>query len=325
MPQYPTGYDEIKPSDLRDSPLYKLNDVLSFMYGKIGALYRQNNVRLNSDLTVGSVAIPGQSTPPADPSQALTRGSADKLYSTAIVDTHANRAHHPPDANLAPAFYFETDRNVLYISETSGLPPVATWHYAAGQMVGLMSARPTDLGMADEGFSFYATDTNAEYYWTGAAWATGSSVPPVLQLGPSGKLGIGSASAPAYTVDVRTGAASQVHISPTDVDDGTWLTSYSAGGHTASYLSSGAIFDGTNWLAKNSQAMILALDPTGNLIVFFNTGLIVGGFFAPTLFFQISLIAGQITVPTMMTLTPASGSKMLWADPGDGFRVKWMP
>jgi hypothetical protein len=112
-----------------------------------------------------------------------------------------------------------------------------------------------------------------------------------------GPLGVGGASpTAAYAVDVRGATTSQVHIAPTDVDDGTWITSYASGGHPASYLSAGAIFNGSNWIAKNSQASIIGLDPSGNFVVFFNTGLTIGATFTPTQIFSINLANGQAQI-----------------------------
>jgi len=76
--------------------------------------------------------------------------------------THANR----PDATSAAdgGTYFETDRTVTYVA-VSGV-----WTYSAGTMAGPLAEKPADLGAADVGFLFAATDYKHTYRWTGSAW-----------------------------------------------------------------------------------------------------------------------------------------------------------
>ncbi len=86
-----------------------------------------------------------------------------------IQDTHANRVNYDPEFYFK-LFYFETDRDVFYISqEVNG---VWTWVYSSGEMRGTLSPdlKPTGLGTNDEGFLFYATDFFHKHRWTGSAW-----------------------------------------------------------------------------------------------------------------------------------------------------------
>lgn len=137
--------------------------------------------------------------------------------------------------------------------------------------------------------------------WKGyaaAAWAAwfnqvAKRMGNTVQMGPGAMLGIGGATPPLYPLDVRDGTSSQVHIASADQDDGTYITSYVSGGHPGSYLSSGAEFNGTNWVAKDTQASILGVDPAGNLVVFFNAGLTVGATFTPTQVYSINLANGK--------------------------------
>jgi hypothetical protein len=93
----------------------------------------------------------------------------------ATCDTHANRV-----ANFTAAtrdlgqFYYEVDRNVLYI-DVLGLsaPQQPVWQYMAGTMQGTRFSPdqlPTDLGLNDAGFLFYGTDATQYFEWTGTAW-----------------------------------------------------------------------------------------------------------------------------------------------------------
>jgi len=64
--------------------------------------------------------------------------------------------------------FFETDRTVTYVvNEVSGS---LVWNVASGVMVGLEGGQPNDLGAADVGFRYDATDTYKGYRWTGTAW-----------------------------------------------------------------------------------------------------------------------------------------------------------
>ena len=95
---------------------------------------------------------------------------ADQAF---ITDTHANRI--TASAYSAGSFYYETDRNALYICQLSG--STQTWQWCAGTMRGTLSPdlKPGDLGAADAGFRFYATDYFHLYRWTGAAWEFGEA------------------------------------------------------------------------------------------------------------------------------------------------------
>src|SRR5881396_1950074 len=94
-------------------------------------------------------------------------------------DTHANRlANYPTPATIGAQF-FETDRTVLYIANTS-----LAWEYSAGTYLAAVASRPSDLGTSDAGFLFYATNQLTLYIWTGAAWNT------IMVDGPRQPLGL---------------------------------------------------------------------------------------------------------------------------------------
>src|ERR1700733_12577015 len=54
--------------------------------------------------------------------------------------------------------FWETDRHVTYIVQAIG--SVGTWAYLSGTDSDVLANRPTDLGKYDNGFVFFATDTN---------------------------------------------------------------------------------------------------------------------------------------------------------------------
>jgi hypothetical protein len=85
-----------------------------------------------------------------------------------IEDTHAARLTvYAAGAQAAGTGFFETDRNVIYISN-----PSLQWRYAAGVHQAAYADIPSDLGTLDAGFIFYATDQSNAYIWDGSAWAT---------------------------------------------------------------------------------------------------------------------------------------------------------
>jgi hypothetical protein len=98
----------------------------------------------------------------------------------------------------------------------------------------------------------------------------------------SGFLGISTsgASTPQYPFDLRTPGSSsaQMHISPANADSGGYLTSANAGNL---FMSAGAAWNGSAWVAKNSSAYQYGGGPAG-VRFFFDTGLTVGGTYAPT-------------------------------------------
>lgn len=86
------------------------------------------------------------------------------------VGTHAQRLARNPSSVPTGMLFYETDRRAIYLAY--GTPQVWNWIHNA-PLGGLLDPdqKPTDLGVLDIGFHFYATDFNRSYAWTGAAWA----------------------------------------------------------------------------------------------------------------------------------------------------------
>jgi len=83
-----------------------------------------------------------------------------------LQDTHANRLVNYPATNYTTGtLFYETDRTVVYII-AGGI-----WTYWSGAMNGPLGNLPVDLGAADAGFRFQATDYKHLYDWSGSAWA----------------------------------------------------------------------------------------------------------------------------------------------------------
>lgn len=91
-------------------------------------------------------------------------------YAVFLTGTHAVRLSDfdPPSVlGLAEGtVYWETDRLVLYMVRAG------VWTYILGSMFGTLAPdlKPTDLGIHDTRFSFYAADYMHHYMWDGTAW-----------------------------------------------------------------------------------------------------------------------------------------------------------
>lgn len=84
-----------------------------------------------------------------------------------ITGTHNNRITVYGGATQAVGTgFFETDRNVIYII-TSG---PKKWEFAAGVMIDVIANQPTDLGIYDASFLFFASDEESLYIWDGTQW-----------------------------------------------------------------------------------------------------------------------------------------------------------
>src|SRR5881396_3712268 len=112
-------------------------------------------------------------------------------------DTHANRLANYPTPSTIGAQFFETDRTVLYIANTS-----LAWEYSAGTYLAAVASRPSDLGTNDAGFLFYATDQTMLYVWGGAAW---TAVPGTLSAPQFTRLSLGGVSPTTWESFINTG------------------------------------------------------------------------------------------------------------------------
>jgi hypothetical protein len=98
-------------------------------------------------------------------------------------------------------------------------------------------------------------------------------------LDGSGNVGIGTYNE-LYRLDVRTpgSTSAQIHIASTDTDAGGYLTSANDGNL---FMSAGAAWNGSAWVAKNTSAYLYGGGPAG-VRFFFDTGLTVGNTYSPT-------------------------------------------
>ena len=93
-----------------------------------------------------------------------------------IYGTHSQRTQNTsPSVSLASLFV-ETDRgNVVYEAQNV-TPNSAQWVFVAGVYGAAAAKEPTDLGVNDTGFLFFATDTLKLLRWSGTAWVNSVQV-----------------------------------------------------------------------------------------------------------------------------------------------------
>lgn len=100
---------------------------------------------------------------------------------------------------------------------------------------------------------------------------------------------IGINTTPTYLLDIAPASpstATQVHIASTaGTDDGAYITGLNT--TPAAIFSAGAIFNGTNWVAKNAYATIISLSSSG-FIIYVDSGLTPGNTYAPTQVYQLT-------------------------------------
>lgn len=96
-------------------------------------------------------------------------GFAASTSTQEFSNTHAVRvARFAPNSYAAGVQFFETDRTVTYLVRS--VNQVKQWYYVSGAYRAAFTKRPTDLGAADAGFRFVATDKTLTWLWSGTAW-----------------------------------------------------------------------------------------------------------------------------------------------------------
>ncbi len=118
-------------------------------------------------------------------------------------------------------------------------------------------------------------------------------------------VGLGTAT-PLYQLDIRGASdASQVHISRNSTDIGGYLTSVGDSGNFN--IQGGSSYNGTNFIARGTNAAIVSLNPFGSAIAFYiNTGLTAGNSYTPTAVCTIT--TNTLTLPTTSTFFIGSSS-----------------
>jgi hypothetical protein len=108
---------------------------------------------------------------------------------------------------------------------------------------------------------------------------TSGNVTSIASVNASGSLGVRT-GAPSYALDVHSSgsSSSQLHITPTGLDSGGYLTSANPGNL---FMSAGAAWNGSAWIAKSSTAYQYG-GGTAGVRFFFDTGLTVGGTYTPS-------------------------------------------
>lgn len=91
------------------------------------------------------------------------------------------------------------------------------------------------------------------------------------------RLGLGQPT-PLYALDIAGSAATQIRFGSSTADNGGYLLST---GPNHVYVCAGVAFNGSNWIAKSSQAAMFGMSE-GQLVFFSNVGLTAGNSYSPT-------------------------------------------
>lgn len=112
-----------------------------------------------------------------------------------------------------------------------------------------------------------------------------------LRIDANGNIGVGTTS-PNYRVSAIS-TPSQIHIGNSSTDEGGFLT---ASGSNNVFMSGGASWNGTNWVAKDAASATMGVN-LGVLKFYVDSGLTVGNTFTPTERMRI-LSSGHVGIGT---------------------------
>jgi hypothetical protein len=278
------GFADWSPADLKDPTLWKVNQDMDFLFARNAALWGTGNPVLQSAPAFATAYASSQSVTNLKPNEFLTKAIADELYiggagtggttaativitpamintiknqlggGTANYGTHALRPG--PAVPVTGSLYYETDRTVLYQTLLHFSTPI--WQYVAGGMVGTLAGLPTDLGTADTGFLYYATDYYHLYQWNGAAWAfaAGTESSGIISAAIPGHLYPAAAWKPcdgsAITISTAAGTLDTVTTPP--MNTGVFLRGIAAGSYTGATVAPTATTLLTNVTVTTSVA-----------------------------------------------------------------------
>lgn len=102
--------------------------------------------------------------------QKLTTKPTVSTTTPVMVDTHLVRVTAYRSAlPVSGTTYYEFDRNAFYIVSRN-LAGVTDWRLIVAVMEDILANRPTDLGVADNGFIFLDVPTHKFYVWDSPNW-----------------------------------------------------------------------------------------------------------------------------------------------------------
>jgi len=130
---------------------------------------------------------------------------------TCLQGTHAARLAQDATSLTPGTQFWETDRFSIYIVRAIGKS--GTWAWEAGFYASASANIPSDLGKADNGFVFYATDQETLYVFNGTS-STWASFSTTITSGPLSGVPSGLTGKDAgllYHVTTGTGGAAYNH------------------------------------------------------------------------------------------------------------------
>jgi len=184
-------------------------------------------------------------------------------------------------------------------------------------IAGYFTATSTTVSSFAGGFTAFASTTIGNGTQAGGLTISGGATTTGTAYF-AGNVGVGNV-APSYKLDITSGStASQLHFASSG-DSGGYLTSASASNF---FMSGGASWNGTNWIAKSSTAGILGTQ-NGAINFYNNSGLTAGNTFSQTETLRISNTGGLSLGSAYVGINPGAGSAIISGSVGIGTTSPW--
>lgn len=261
-----------------------------------------------------------------------------------LQDTHANRLTLYPASNYPNSAFYETDRDLVYVSTPSGGTNV--WQYVTGISFGTNAARWADLTTTDDGVYYVESDrNNLLYRWSGTAWAYIYGIWSRTKAQKLAGLGLGTADAGLLILQTDELALFQwsgtaytllATFPFSDTHNGRYATGTVDTAGTAVSWVSGAVFN-TSWAGRHMTIngvlyTIASVASTTALTLSSTAGVqagvtYYGGYFSVDLvpgvqFFETDRQYLYQTATSSGTVTP-NGTTIDWTS-GDTFSPTWV-
>lgn len=170
-----------------------------------------------------------------------------------------------PSNERGVSLYYDTNKDAALLQavhQSVAYKPILI-NYAGGRTGVGMSTSPTATLQISGSFIVSSTQVDSS---------------PSLYVGVDGNVGVGTMASNGARLTINgRGRASQLHITSDSTNGGLYLTS---AGSTNGFLSTGALYNGSDWLARGTTASIFGGN-TGEINFYAQNGLTVGNTFTP--------------------------------------------